>query len=311
MRGRFDLHIHTTASDGLLSPEEVVRRAAGAGLMCVAVTDHDTCAGVARAREEGRRLGLPVVAGAEFTAEHAGELHILGYGMAMESDAWKAFSAAQRGRRAERNSRMLEGMEALGLDIPEEYRPWNVPGEYGRMHMALGLVAAGFAKDVQDAFDRYLGIGRPAYVRRRKFTAAEIISAIAKAGGAAVLAHPGRMGEQRPKDAASPGRMGKQRLKDATGPGRMGEQRERMTGLVSELKVQGLAGIEAFYPSHSPEEAARYRELAGREGLVCTYGSDWHGHDRAGLACGFDDFDIPERTYEWLESLISSTGGCP
>jgi predicted metal-dependent phosphoesterase TrpH len=282
VRGRFDLHLHTTASDGLLAPEEVVRRAAEAGLVCIAVTDHDTCAGVAHAREEGRKLGLPVVAGAEFSAEHAGELHILGYGMAMLSPAWEAFSTEQRGRRAERNTLMLDRIEALGLDIPEEYRPWNVPGEYGRMHMALGLVAAGFASDVQDAFDRYLGISAPAHVRRRKFTAGEIISAVKAAEGFAVLAHPGRMG-------LAP---------------------ERMAGLVSELKEQGLFGVEAFYPSHSREEAAYYTELADGLGLVCTYGSDWHGHDRSGLAYGFHDFEIPESTYEWLD-LISDMGGCP
>jgi predicted metal-dependent phosphoesterase TrpH len=282
VRGRFDLHLHTTASDGLLAPEEVVRRAAGAGLMCIAVTDHDTCAGVARAREEGEKLGLPVIAGAEFSAEHAGELHILCYGMAMGSPAWEAFSKEQRKRRMERNTVMLERMDAMGLDIPEEFRPWNLPGEYGRMHMAQGLVEAGYASDVQDAFDRYLGPGKPAYMKRRKFTAEEIISAVKKAEGSAVLAHPGRMG------------MG----------------RERMAGLVSELKEQGLAGLEAFYPSHTLEEAAYYRELAESEGLVCTYGSDWHGHDRAGLAYGFDEFDIPESTYEWLD-LISGMGGCP
>jgi predicted metal-dependent phosphoesterase TrpH len=282
MRGRFDLHIHTTASDGMLEPEDVVREAARAGLGCIAVTDHDSDRGVRPAQAEGRRLGIPVIAGAEFTAEYPGELHILAYGMALDSGAWKAFSAEQRARRAERNTRMLERIDALGLDIPEALRPWNVPGEYGRMHMALGLVETGCASSVQDAFDRYLGIGAPAYVKRRKFAPAEIIAAVKEAEGFAVLAHPGRMGEPR------------------------GKLRE----IVLELKRDGLEGLEAFYPLHGPEEAAFFRELAESAGLVCTYGSDWHGFDKPGLAQGFDGFDIPESTYDWLEGLISRAGGC-
>jgi len=281
MRGKFDLHLHTAASDGLLEPEEVVRKAAGTGLACIAITDHDTTKGVARAREEGIRLGFPVIAGAEFTAEHTGELHILGYGMDMDTPAWQAFSAEQRKRRAERNARMLDRMGELGLVLPEEYRPQNIQGEYGRMHMALGFVEAGYAGSVQQAFDRYLGIGAQVYVKRRKFTTAEIISAVKASGGCAVLAHPGRMG------------MGFAEI----------------DGLVIELKRQGLEGIEGFYPLHKPEESAYFKELAERAGLLCTYGSDWHGYDESGLARGFDGFDIPESTYIWLENQMAKAGG--
>jgi len=282
MRGRFDLHLHTTASDGQLSPEDVVLRAREAGLVCIAVTDHDTTSGIESAQEESRRLGLPVIAGTELTADFPGEMHLLGYGMDLESQGWKTFSAEQRRRRAERNTLMLDRLEELSLTIPEEFKPWNVPGEYGRMHMALGLMAAGEAECVQDAFEKYLDYGAPAYVKRRKFTSAEIITAVKAAGGCAVLAHPGRIG--------------------LSG--------ERMAALVQELKRQGLEGIEAFYPSHTPDEAAFYRELAESNGLVCTYGSDWHGFDRAGLAQGFDGFDIPEGTYAWLENLVTKGGGC-
>jgi 3',5'-nucleoside bisphosphate phosphatase len=285
MRGKFDLHLHTMASDGVLEPEEVVRRAAQAGLLCIAITDHDTDRGIERARQESRRLQgiLPVIGGMELTAEFPGEMHILGYGMDFESPAWQSFSAEQRRRRAERNSQMLDRMEALGLDIAEEYRPWNVPGEYGRMHMALGLVQAGEAGNVQEAFERYLRMGAPAYMKRRKFTSAEIISAVKEAGGIAVLAHPGRM------NAAL----------------------AEIKKLVLELKEQGLGGVEAFYPSHEPEEAEYYRELAQSAGLVCTYGSDWHGLDKSGLAWGFDDFKIPDSTYAWLENLAKRAGGHP
>lgn len=281
MRGRFDLHLHTTASDGLLTPEQVVRAAAEAGLVCIAVTDHDTTAGVERVRAEGERLALPVIPGAELAADYGSELHILGYGMDIRSEAWQAFAREQQARRAERNSRMLDRLEELGLALPEEYRPWNVQGEYGRMHMALGLVQAGHAKDVRQAFERYLGHGRPAYVKRRKFAAKELIAAIGTAGGEAVLAHPGRTG-------MSLQETGK---------------------LIEELRAHGLCGVEAYYPSHEPEEALYYAKLAAGAGLVCTYGSDWHGFAGEGPAVGFDSFQIPDGTYIWLEGLLKKAGG--
>jgi 3',5'-nucleoside bisphosphate phosphatase len=281
MRVRFDLHLHTTASDGLLQPEEVVRRAAACGLFCIAVTDHDTTAGVEKAREEGRKLGLPVLPGAELAADFGSELHILGYGMDIASQAWRTFASEQQSRRAERNSRMLDKMDELGLTLPEEYRPWNVPGEYGRMHMALGLVQAGYAQSVQQAFAEYLGHGAPAYVKRRKFASTELIAAIKAASGEAVLAHPGRIGS----GLAETGR------------------------LIKELRGQGLDGVEAFYPSHEPEEAAYYAKMAAEAGLVCTYGSDWHGYGEEGPAQGFDGFDIPDATVTWLNSLLRKSGG--
>lgn len=281
MPERFDLHLHTTASDGLLPPEKLVQRAAEAGLFCIAVTDHDTTAGVALAQAEGKRLGLPVIPGAELAADYMSELHILGYGMEIESEAWRGFAREQQKRRAERNTTMLERMDELGLELPEEYRPWNVQGEYGRMHMAQGLIRGGYVRDVQQAFEMYLGFGRPAYVKRRKFAVSELILAIKSAGGAPVLAHPGRVGMA----LAETGR------------------------LIEELAGQGIAGVEAFYPSHEPEEAAYYAKTARALGLVCTYGSDWHGYSEVGPAEGFDTFDIPEETVIWLHGLLKKAGG--
>lgn len=275
-RRRFDLHLHSNASDGLLPPEKLVEWANEAGLVCIAVTDHDTTQGIPRALEAGARLGFPVITGAEFAAAGDAELHILGYGMDIGSAPWLAFTAEQQRRRAERNGLMMRRLHELGLTIPEEYRPARVRGEYGRMHVARGLVAAGHAGSVQQAFDRFLGAGRPAHVRRRKFSAPELIAAIGQAGGKAVLAHPGRLG--------------------LAGEG--------LEELVASLAAQGLAGIEAYYPSHTREASALYRAMALRHGLVCTYGSDWHGAEPAGLAFGFDDFDIGQETFSWLTGLI-------
>jgi predicted metal-dependent phosphoesterase TrpH len=188
--------------------------------------------------------------------------------MDIDSPAWRAFAAEQQQRRAERNLMMLEKLGKLGLTLPEEYQPSRVPGEYGRMHMALGLRQAGYVSDVQQAFDLYLGHRAPAYVKRRKFASAELIRAVKAAGGEAVLAHPGRM--------------------EADGA--------EMERLVFSLKEEGLVGIEAYYPLHAPEESQNYAALGRKAGLVCTYGSDWHGLDESALASGFR----PYRARSWM-----------
>ncbi len=279
MKRRFDLHVHTTASDGTLEPEEVVVRAVSAGLWCVAVTDHDTAEGVDRAMDAGRRLGLPVIPGAEFSAQFDGELHILGYGLDPHSTGWAAFIAEQQKRRLERNEGMLKRLEALGLALPAEYLPSTVSGTYGRMHMARGLMAMGAVATPKEAFERYLMHGAKAYVPRRKFTSQELLAAIAACGGQAVLAHPGRIG------------LGQWELR----------------ALVGELVGLGLTGLEVYYPSHSTDEMHFFAALAQEMNLVCTYGSDWHGQE-AGLAARFGDFTLPERTYQWIASLLERGG---
>lgn len=281
MGGKFDLHLHTKASDGRLEPEEVAARAAAQGLMCIAITDHDTTNGVKRAQAAGKALGLPVIPGVELTAEYGTELHLLGYGMDIHSPAWAGFAAEQQRRRAQRNTLMLDRLDELGLTIPEEFKPWNVQGEYGRVHMALGLIEAGHTESIQQAFDRWLGIGAAAYIKRRKFSHEEIIAAVNAAGGQAVLAHPGRMGISH----------------------------EEIARLVNDLAREGLAGIEVFYPLHSADEADFYAGLADENGLVCTFGSDWHGRTGVTLAQGFESFVIPDSTYAWLEGLLPATGG--
>lgn len=279
-RGKFDLHLHTNASDGAFSPAQVVDCAAAAGLWCVAVTDHDTTSGVAEAVARGAAAGIAVLPGVELSADYRTELHLLGYGMNIASTAWRAFAAEQQKRRAERNLMMLEKLGKLGLTLPEEYMPSRVPGEYGRMHMALGLKQAGYVSDVQQAFDMYLGHRAPAYVKRRKFAPAELIRSVKAAGGAAVLAHPGRM-----------------EADDA-----------ELERLVFELKAGGIEGIEAYYPLHASEESSKYAALGRKAGLVCTYGSDWHGLGGA-PACEFERFEIPGETVGWIQQLVRKSGG--
>ncbi len=280
MTDLFDLHLHTNASDGALSPEDVVRAAARLGLKAIAITDHDSTAGVESAQAEGRRLGLPVISGAEFSAAFDGELHILGYGLDLHSSAYLDFQAGQQRRREERNGHMLEKLRSLGVYLPAQHLPASAPGVYGRVHMARGMVAAGYVSSMDEAFRRYLGYGRSAYVARRRFESAEIIASIMQSGGQAVLAHPGRMGLQQ----------------------------SDMAALVVRLRGQGLAGIEAFYPTHTDDDVAFYTRLAADAALVCTYGSDCHWRSGEMAAQAFGRFPIASATYAWLDTLVRGCG---
>lgn len=275
MTGPFDLHLHTTASDGILPPEDVVFQAAALGLCAIAITDHDTTGAVERAQQAGRQAGLPVIAGAEFTAAFDGELHILGYGMDLRSPAYQQFQQEQQRRREQRNKLMLQKLEELGLRLPQEFLPENAPGVYGRVHVARGLMASGAVSSVQEAFDCYLRYGGPAYAPRQKFSSQELIDHIRQSGGCAVLAHPGRMNLSA----------------------------DTMRALVQRLCTEGLSGIETWYPTHTDEEVLFFTQLAAEHGLVCTYGSDSHGRGGETIAQGFDRFSIAPATYGWLEAL--------
>ena len=252
-----DLHLHSTASDGELTPEQVVERAKGKGIECIALSDHDTAAGVEQAQAAGRRLGVTVLPAIELSAAFAGELHILGYGLDIRHADFCAFTRQQQLRRAQRNRRMVEALQQAGLGITEAACRRLAPGageNWGRSHMARALVEKGCCADTKEAFDRYLGYGKSCYVPREKTPPAECIGLIHRCGGLAVLAHPGLI--QVPE--------------------------HQLFALIHGLQAQGLDGLEAYYPQHSPKEAAQYVRIARMLGLYVTYGSDFHGPSRAG-----------------------------
>ncbi|EXX85114.1 metal-dependent phosphoesterase [Paenibacillus darwinianus] len=251
MNGRADLHTHTTASDGTGAPSDNVRLAKAGGLAAVAITDHDTVAGVAEAVAEGVRLGITVVPGVELSTVAEGrDIHILGYYFDLSDKVWLERLQSLRGVRGVRNEMIVERLRELGLQVSmrEVFEQAGKDGEgdntVGRPHIAAVLVAKGYVSTMKEAFDCYLSSGAAAYVNPPRITPFQAIDWIREAGGAAVVAHPGLYGSDR---------------------------------LIEELLRYGADGIEVFHSDHGPEEEARYGAMADRFGVVATGGSDYHG----------------------------------
>ena len=261
-----DLHVHTTASDGTMSPAEVVRYAKQKGLRTIAITDHDTVEGIEEGLQEGRKLGLEVIPGVEVSVDFpTGTMHLLGYYIDHTSAALLEKLAIVQQARAERNLKMVEKLRGLGIDIDlSEIKETPEHGQIGRPHFAYALVQKGHAQNIQDAFDRYLGKGGPAYVEKFKFFPEEAMNAIHKAGGVTVLAHPFTLNQPLEKG---------------------------FEDVIVNLKAQGLDGIEVFYPEHSEGQTKVYRALAKKHGLVLTGGSDFHGlnKDKEDVGEGYEN----------------------
>jgi len=244
-----DLHLHTTASDGVLTPEELVRMAARDGFDLIAVSDHDSMEGVAAAAQAGRALGVRVIPAVELSCGAHREIHVLGYGVDPRDEALAAFCRARRENRIERTRRRCDQLAAVGRPIEFERVMALARGVVGRPHVARALLEAGHVTSVKDAFDRFLTPGKPGYVPKEDVSVAQAVRLIAGAGGVAVLAHPMEL--------------------------KMGEM--ALEALVGEWKTQGLAGLEVYHPSAANNHAAYLERLARREGLLVTGGSDFHG----------------------------------
>lgn len=245
-----DLHTHSTCSDGLLTPTALLTLAASRGLAAIALTDHDTVAGLPEALAHGTVTGVEVVTGIEISSDLDGvSLHILGYGFDHEHPGFLAFLKKQQQARRNRNQGMLERLQALGISITSEELTRIAGDQVGRPHFARLLVRKGRAKNTQDAFARFLKRGCPAFVEHVKPQADEVISRITEAKGLAVLAHPA---------CSDPGL-------------------EKITTLVAQLKDSGLAGLEAFYPTHSQKVCRLLQALAAKHGLLLSGGTDYHG----------------------------------
>jgi predicted metal-dependent phosphoesterase TrpH len=274
-----DLHVHTTMSDGTLSPAEVVRHAQARGLRAIAVTDHDTTAGIAPAQIEGAQNGLEVIPGVEISSQWPeGILHILGYFIRQDDPNLLACLSWLSNGRRERIPLILDKLRANGVNITEQdVDEETVGGVPGRPHVANVMVRKGYVHTLQDAFDRYLKKGAPAYVVKTKLDPEKAIQAIAKAGGLPVLAHPYSL-----------------RQSDAT----------KLADIVSQLMAYGLRGIEAYYSKHTREQTDTYLAVASKFGLVVTGGSDFHGANKPDVEMGVIPAagDLPYRIVENLKS---------
>ncbi|MDU2242677.1 MAG: PHP domain-containing protein [Paenibacillus sp.] len=249
---RYDLHSHTQASDGMNKPSENVRLAKEKGLTGLAITDHDTVAGIGEALLAGKELGVDVVPGIEISTRAAGkDIHVLGYYMNFDDDRFQARLARLRSVREERNGLIIAKLQELGVSITLEEvkaglsRPLRPDESLGRPHIADALVRKGYAVDMRDAFDRYLAEGKPGYASLPRIAPEEAIAWIREAGGAPVLAHPGLYGDDE---------------------------------LVRSILEGGKPdGIEVYHSDHGPEEELRYAAMAEQYGLIVTGGSDYHG----------------------------------
>lgn len=249
---RYDLHTHTQASDGMNSPRANVELAKNMGLTGLAITDHDTMAGVAEARLAGKELGIDVVPGIEIsTRAKDKDIHILGYFMDTENKQLEDRLQRLRSVRDERNELIIGKLQQLGIAITLQEvkeglgRTLRPDESLGRPHIADCLVRKGHATDLRDAFDQYLAEGKPGYASLPRISPEEAIHWIREAGGAAVIAHPGLYGDDE---------------------------------LVKDILEQGRpAGIEVYHSDHGPEEERRYLELAAQYELIATGGSDYHG----------------------------------
>lgn len=241
-----DLHLHTTASDGLLAPAALVAAAAACGLSTISVTDHDTTAGLAEADEAARRQGIRLVSGVEITAIHEKrDVHMLAYLVDPSNAAFAGFLESQRRDRLRRVRQIAERLAALGCPIDDESLLGDRKGRsVGRPLIADALIATGRAVDRDDAFRRFLADGAPAFVPRPGPRPETVIAVARQAGGVVSLAHPGLT---------------------------------KIDGLIPFLATAGLASLEVRHSDHDQATEDRYRQVAAQHGLAVSGGSDFHG----------------------------------
>jgi len=262
-----DLHIHTKFSDGTFSPERIVKQAHQLGLSCIAITDHDTVCAIEPARREAEGLGIELIPGVELAAEIDDyEIHILGYFIDWQAGWFRKKLEQICDVRKRRALAIIEKLRAFGisLDSDEVMREAAV-GSVGRLHIARIMERGGFVHSIQEAFNKYIGNGRPCYVKKFRLTPAEAINMIYRLKGLAVLAHPYTIGND-----------------------------ELIPGFVQ----LGLRGIEVYYPEHNRSTTGHYRDLAEKYGLLVTGGSDCHGLGKDRVLMG--EVKIP---YDLVEAL--------
>lgn len=272
-----DLHVHSTFSDGSLTPEDLIHEAARVGLSAIALTDHDTTAGVPRLTAAAAATSVRPIAGVEISADvKSGTMHMLGYMVdPVDQTLMERLKWLREGREV-RNAEILGKLNNLGFGLTwEEVAAFAGEDVVGRPHFAQALLARNLVKDKNEAFDKYLGKGKPAYADRRRMTPENSIQLIRGAGGIPVLAHPFTLNLSA----------------------------EALKKLVAQLRDWGLGGIEVFYSEHTPQMVSQYLNLARELDLVTTGGSDFHGamNPDIKLGSGFGSLHVPDEIVEQLD----------
>ena len=280
---RIDLHIHTTASDGTLTPLEVISLADELKLKAIAITDHDTLSGSKAALQAGIPPTLEFLTGVEISAGSppcypgSGSFHLLGYSIRLDDPALNnALDQLQQARK-NRNPAIIRRLNELGISITlDDVRQVAGEGQLGRPHIGQVLVKKGVVQSMDEAFDQYLGTHGPAYVDKFRIECHQAIKLILEAGGIPVLAHPG--------------------LLDC-------ESKDQFDRLIVNLKEMGIQGVEVLYSEHTPDQTHLFAELAKRHHLLMTGGTDFHGAIQPDikLGSGKGDLVVP---YELFKKLI-------
>lgn len=273
-----DLHTHSAFSDGLLSPQALCELAVRNRVCVIALCDHDTTDGLApmaEAVDRLRRSGatLELIPSVELSAGSDGRTHILGYGADAASEPLQTAIAALRENRTRRGWQMVEAMARLGVRIPEASLPQAGGVPFGRPHIARALVDLGVTHTVEQAFDRYLGEGKPAYVPLYYLAPGEAVALLRQARAVPVLAHPMRLGLPS----------------------------QHLEALIASLAAGGLQGVEAYHPSASRRDVGALDALARRHGLLVTGGSDFHGDRGARARLG----GLPGGWRAWPDDLAA------
>lgn len=268
-----DLHLHTTASDGRLSPQEIVRKASQLGLDVIAITDHDSVEGIPPALEAAKSFPqLLVIPGVEINTDMPrGEAHILGYFIDYHDPELNHSLKELRNSRYERGRKMIAKLADIGIEIDwERVLELATGGTIGRPHIAQAMVERGYISSLHEAFAKYIGRNGPAYIERKKLTPLDAVELILNAGGLPFLAHPADI--------------------------------EYLEAFVSQLKEAGMAGLEVYYAKYSPSKIGRLQALAKKYDLIASGGSDYHGLDNT-IGANIGSVDLPPNLVEQFISL--------
>ncbi|MBP3888653.1 MAG: PHP domain-containing protein [Cellulosilyticum sp.] len=277
-----DLHVHSTASDGTLTPSELAVYAHTKGLSAIALTDHDTISGIEECMQKGHEIGLTVIPGIEFSADHYGkEVHILGYYINPKDETLSAQLEDLIVARSKRNEMVLQKLSEVGcpLELEDLISAAGKDAVITRAHIAKALLNKGYIKERSEAFSKYIGEGKPCFVPKARFTTNQCIKLIHQAGGVAVLAHPMLYGYNR----------------------------SEITQLIKGMKAAGLDGVECLYSTHTKEDTHHLLQVCSHLNLLPTGGSDFHGTNKPNLdlGCGYGQLAIP---FKLLASIQQHLG---